>query len=441
MLSPGLQLNGRYQLIQQLGKGGFGETWEILVDGQVKVLKILIKNFPKAIELFQREAQVLSQLDHPGIPKVDANSYFSCVVDGMSKPIHGYVMGKIQGINLEQWMKARGGQPISQLQLLNWLANLTKILQYLHQHNFLHRDFKPANIMLKDDDSLVLIDFGGVKDAAETYLQNQLGDITGTKIATRGYTPTEQMNGQAVVQSDFFSLGRTCVYLLTGEDPSKISSVSGKLIWQSNSLSLQPDLVDFIDELMAPFPEQRPQTSQEILAHIPLIQRIVKNTARASSKEQLSHWKKLTSYVYTPSPISIGKRLRIGGLSSVAISVLLLGLRLTGVLQPLEMKTYDTFLRMRPLEQPDDRLTIITIDENDLRFQDELGFSRQDEGQSIAYDGALQRLVHTLEKYQPRAIGLDVYLNRISRQESKELIQPLKTPEKLITVCETGDTP
>ncbi|MEM7062642.1 MAG: CHASE2 domain-containing protein [Cyanobacteria bacterium P01_B01_bin.77] len=441
MLSPSLQLNGRYQLTQRLGEGGFGETWEILVDGQIKVLKILVKNFPKAIELFQREAQVLSQLDHPGIPKVDAESYFSYVVDGMSKPIHGYVMEKIEGIDLEQWMKDRGEQPISQLQLLNWLTELTKILQYLHQHNFLHRDIKPANIMLKNDGTLVLIDFGGVKDAAETYLQNQLGDVTGTRIATRGYTPTEQMDGQAVAQSDFFALGRTCVYLLTGKEPSRFSSVFGKLVWKSNSLSLQSELVDFIDELMAPFPDQRPQTAQEILDKLSLIQRIIEHAIRVSSEEQPTKIENLIGYIYTPSSVPVSKRLRIGSLSSIAISALVLGLRFVGVLQPLEMKAYDIFLRLRPLEQPDERLAVITINDDDLRFQDELGFSRQGEWQSIAYDGALQKLIHTLEEYQPRAIGLDIYLDEMNEQESKELVQPLRNPEKLTTVCKVGNNP
>ena len=442
MLYPGLQLNGQYQLIRQLGQGGFGQTWEVLLeDSQIKVLKVLIEDFPKAIELFQREAQVLSKLKHPGVPKVDENSYFSCVVDGMPNPVHGYVMEKIPGVTLNQWMEARNHQPVSQLTLLNWLKQLAGILQYVHQRNFFHRDIKPSNIMLKDDETLTLIDFGGVKDAAETYLQNQLGDITGTRIASQGYTPTEQMDGHAVAQSDFFALGRTCVYLLTGQVPTKFPSASGKLIWQFPPSVLQPELVDFIDDLMALLPEQRPKTAQKILEQLSLIQRIIENAEKIYSEEQPTKLEKLSGYIYAPSSISIGKRLRIGSLSSVAISALLLGLRFAGVLQPLEMKAYDTFLRLRPLEQPDERLTIITIDDEDLQFQDELGFSRQDKGQSIAYDGVLQKLVHTLEKYQPRAIGLDIYLNRVSDQESEALIQPLKKPERLTTVCEVGNSP
>ncbi|NEQ49750.1 MAG: CHASE2 domain-containing protein [Leptolyngbya sp. SIO3F4] len=437
MLTPGSRLNGQYQLIRQLGQGGFGETWEILVNGQTKVLKILLEDFPKAVELFQREAHVLSQLDHPGIPKADANSYFCCDVDGQSSPIHGYIMEKVSGVTLSQWMKAQNYQPVSPLKTLIWLTQLTQILNYLHQYGFLHRDIKPSNIMLKEDDTLVLIDFGGVKAAAATHLQNHLGDLTGTRIASQGYTPTEQMEGQAVAQSDFFALGRTCVYLLTGKHPSEFSSILGKLIWQESSSTLQPELVAFIEELMAPFPSQRPQNTQVILDQLPLIQRVVKQSEKPPT-EQLSVFQRISNYCYQPSTIPISKRLRIAGLSSLLTSTVLLSLRFVGALQPLELGTYDAFFRLRPLEAPDERLVLVTISDADLRFQDKQGFSRRNAEQSIAYDEALEQLINTLSTYQPRAIGLDIYLDWMETEDSKALIQSLQSPDKLITACQAG---
>ena len=434
MLQPGLQLNDRYQLIRQLGQGGFGETWEIQIDGQTKVLKILLEDFPKAVELFQREAQVLSQFEHPGIPKADANSYFCCAVEGQRNPIHGYVMAKVPGVTLSQWMKARNFQPVSPLQTLNWLEQLTQILHYLHQYGFLHRDIKPSNIMLKNDGTLVLIDFGGVKEAAATHLQNRLGDLTGTHIASHGYTPREQMEGQAVAQSDFFALGRTCVYLLTGKHPTKFSYILDKLIWHEPSSRLSPEFVAFIEELMAPLPSQRPQNTQAILKQLPLIERVVEQAAKAPT-EQLSLLQRIRDYCYQPSAIEVPKRLRIAGLSSLLTAATLLSLRFVGALQPLELGTYDLFLRLSPLEAPDSRLVLITISDTDLRFQEEQGFSLQNEEQSIAYDGALEQLINTLSSYQPRAIGLDIYLDAVGEEESKVLLAKLQSPKKLITVC------
>ncbi len=438
MLKPGSQLNGQYQLIRQLGQGGFGETWEILVNGQTKVLKILLEDFPKAVELFQREAQVLSQLDHPGIPKADDNSYFCCDVDDQSNPIHGYVMEKIPGVTLSQWMKAQNYQPVSPLKTLAWLTQLTQILHYLHQYGFLHRDIKPSNIMLNEDGTLVLIDFGGIKAAAATHLQNHLGDLTGTRIASQGYTPTEQMEGQAVAQSDFFALGRTCVYLLTGKNPSEFSSILGKLIWQDSASMLPPELVAFIEELMAPFASQRPQNTQVILDQLPLIQRVVKQSEKPLT-EQLSVFQRISNYCYQPSTIPISKRLRIAGLSGLLTSAVLLSLRFVGALQPLELSAYDVLFRLRPLEAPDERLVLVTISDADLRFQEKQGFSRRNEEQSIAYDGALEQLINTLSAYQPRAIGLDIYLDWMETEDSEAMLQTLQSPEKLITACQAGE--
>ncbi|NEQ48395.1 MAG: CHASE2 domain-containing protein [Leptolyngbya sp. SIOISBB] len=438
MLEPGLQLNGQYQLIQQLGQGGFGQTWEIHANGTVKVLKVLLEDFPKAVELFQREAEVLSQLNHPGIPKAEANSYFCYSPEDSSEPLYGYVMEKISGMPLNQWMKLRDRQPISQFEAIDWLTQLTQILHYLHQHGLLHRDIKPANIMLADDGHLVLIDFGGVKAAAATYLQNQLGDVTGTRIASQGYTPTEQIEGQPTPQSDFFALGRTFIFLLTGKQPSEFASSSGKLNWQMSAPYVQPEFAAFLEELIAPFPEQRPQTAEEILEQLTLLRRVIeqnkqKNYRSANLGNLVAH------YVYQPSTIPIAKRIRIGLFSGMVVSIGLVVLRFLGGLQPLELRAYDAFLRLRPLESPDDRIVVVTISDDDRQFQIEQGYFLRNEEQSIAYDGALQNLLRILEKHQPRAIGLDLYLDWMTEQESQNFLQSLDKPERLVTVCLAAD--
>ncbi|NET62449.1 MAG: serine/threonine protein kinase [Symploca sp. SIO2E6] len=181
------------------GKGGFGRTYEVSQGNTTKVLKVLINNQPKAIDLFQQEARVLRQLNHPGIPKGDR--YFTFLPRNSQQPLHCLVMEKIEGLDLEEYQKQRQYHPLDQQSALKWLLQLAKILEVVHQQRFFHRDIKPSNIILKPDGQLVLIDFGTVREITATYLGKQpSGQVT--KIASAGYTPPEQLNYQAVPQSD-----------------------------------------------------------------------------------------------------------------------------------------------------------------------------------------------------------------------------------------------
>ncbi|NER25509.1 MAG: SUMF1/EgtB/PvdO family nonheme iron enzyme [Symploca sp. SIO1C2] len=143
-----LLLAGRYRVSQLLsGKGGFGRTYEVSQGSTTKVLKVLINHEPKAIELFQQEARVLQQLNHPGIPRGDR--YFTFTPRDSQQPLHCLVMEKIEGLDLEEYQKQRQNQVIAQDLALEWLIQLTQILDEVHQQQFFHRDIKPSNIILK----------------------------------------------------------------------------------------------------------------------------------------------------------------------------------------------------------------------------------------------------------------------------------------------------
>lgn len=262
-----LLLEGRYRVIKQLGGGGFGKTFEIDDQGKCKVVKVLLKNHPKAVSLFKQEAKVLSQLNHPGIPKVDPDGYFTYLPKGSEEALHCLVMEKIEGQNLQDWMKERKKEPISQELALAWLKELTEILEQVHNLQYFHRDIKPQNIMRKPNGQLVLIDFGTAREVTDTFMIkiNEGQNVTG--IVSPGYTPPEQTNGKAVPQSDFFALGRTFIYLLTGKPPTAYpeNPRTGKLLWRKGAPNLSEQFAVTIDYLMAPFPGNRPQTPQEIL--------------------------------------------------------------------------------------------------------------------------------------------------------------------------------
>ncbi|MEW6492250.1 MAG: bifunctional serine/threonine-protein kinase/formylglycine-generating enzyme family protein [Cyanobacteriota bacterium] len=151
-----LLLEGRYRVTRQLGAGGFGRTYEVNDRNTPKVLKVLIKNDAKYVELFQREAEVLSKLNHPGIPQVEAEGYFTVFPRNSTEPLHCLVMERIEGMNLEEYLQQRGNRPINQKLALQWLTELATVLDVVHSQNFFHRDIKPSNIMLKPDGNLAL---------------------------------------------------------------------------------------------------------------------------------------------------------------------------------------------------------------------------------------------------------------------------------------------
>ena len=270
-----LLLQGRYRVMRLLSdKSGFGKIYEAYEASTPKILKVLkedLNSDAKAVELFKQEAVALGQLNHPGIPKVDGYFPFQ-TRSGIS--LHCIVMEKIDGSNLEQWLQQQENRPISQAQAIAWLKQLAVILKLVHDKHYLHRDIKPSNIMLRPDGQLVLIDFGTAREVTRTYLA-KLGAGHGiTAIVSSGYTAPEQMSGDAVTQSDFFALGRTFVFLLTGRHPNTMYDPQNDVLnWRNHTSGISPNLLNFIDELMARRISDRPANAQEILQRLEDIDR------------------------------------------------------------------------------------------------------------------------------------------------------------------------
>jgi serine/threonine protein kinase len=284
-------LEGRYRTIKLLGQGGFGKTYQVndIHSHNPRVLKVLINNQPKAVELFQREAEVLRMLEHPGIPKVEKDDYFIYFSRASQQPLHCLVMEKIEGMDLYEYMQKRENRPIKEKLAVQWLKEIVNILQLVHDKNFFHRDIKPPNIMLRATGRLALIDFGAVREATQTYyFAHQQGNVTG--LISIGYTPGEQMNGQALPQSDFFALGRTFVFLLTGKeplDPAIYNSYNDTMHWRDVVPDISPKFADLIDRMMERLPSQRPTDTRDILQTLAEIEQAV-NPARVSSPPSLN---------------------------------------------------------------------------------------------------------------------------------------------------------
>lgn len=310
----GLVLNSRYRVQRDLtGKeaiqSGFGRIYEILEGSQPKILKVLQYRWnddAKAVELFKKEADVLRQLNSSGIPKIDG--YFQHQTKARM-PLHCIVMEKIDGDTLEQWLQKNRNQPISDKLAIAWLEEIVNILALVHSQNYFHRDLKPANIMLRRTGELVLIDFGTAREMTASYLAKlNRAEITG--IVSKGFTPSEQMYGEAVMQSDFFALGRTFAQLLTGKHPMDMYvAAKDEFIWRKYTQDCTPEFLDLIDKMMAKLAKDRHQDTSELLRDIKKVRKIVE--------------KRKTKVKVNPNP-STGMRRRdvlllLGGSSALAV--------------------------------------------------------------------------------------------------------------------------
>lgn len=272
--STPLLIKNRYRLISPLRPLSVANQTEVFevedlgveaVKGaRYKILKVLKKNEPTLVRLFKQEVKALSNLNHPGLPRINlGDGYFTIALPNKANPLHCIVMDKIEGDDLLRWLEKQG--PISQQEALQWLIEMLKILVYLHQNKYFHRDIKPSNIIRRPNGQLVLIDFGTVRDMTVTYLVKKPTKEEVTCFWSPGYTPEEAISGKAVPQSDFYALGRTLVHLLTGKSPLELLHESEKLNWRESAPQVSQPLADWIDYLMAASPLQRPTSASFIL--------------------------------------------------------------------------------------------------------------------------------------------------------------------------------
>ncbi|MBW4650286.1 MAG: GUN4 domain-containing protein [Kastovskya adunca ATA6-11-RM4] len=268
-----LLLKNRYRVIKPLGSGGFGRTY-LAEDTDCLNALCVVKQFSPspdiqsapvtlqtAIRLFNQEALRLFELgEHPQIPRLLA--HFE-----QNKQLY-LVQEWIDGQNLRQELAMAGA--FSEKKIRSDLDNLLPVLQFIHDRGVIHRDIKPDNIMRRrGDGKLMLIDFGVSKQSTVTAMST-----AGTMVGTAGYTPMEQMLGKAYPASDLYSLGVTCICLLTNRFPKQDGSdgiydpMSGRWFWQEHlpvGITVNPTLAGVLDKLVEHFPKDRYQSAAEVM--------------------------------------------------------------------------------------------------------------------------------------------------------------------------------
>ncbi len=270
-----LVLSGKYIPIEQLGSGAFGVTF-ISIDLNIKGRRCIVKQLrpttvlkhdqiSKIKVLFEREAQSLDLLSE--IPKIPTLFDYFIVKDtdpstNIEQELYYLVQQYIDGEDLA--VPIGRGERYSSAQIVTFLHQILPVLEAVHDRGAIHRDIKPANVMKSSNGDIYLIDFGAVKQ-----VMNGLPTQQSIVIGTDGYASPEQMMGGAVSPaSDLYSLGASCMSLMTGKNPKDEEFRDLLANWRSSVEDIDPHLGDILMRMTSPRAQDRYQSAGEILADL-----------------------------------------------------------------------------------------------------------------------------------------------------------------------------
>jgi serine/threonine protein kinase len=253
-------LNQRYRAIKLIGQGGFGRTFLAIDEHKPSKPTCVIKQFlpqndnAKATQLFEQEAVRLDDLGtHPQIPELYAH---------FSQDQRQYLIQQfIEGENLSQKLTRTG--VFHEIEIMLLLQSILPLLDFIHSHNIIHRDIKPDNIIQTPDNELFLVDFGAAKYANMNNMNK-----TGTSIGTPEFIAPEQTRGKAIFASDLYSLGVTCIYLMTNISPFDLYDINeDRWIWADYLVDnpVSEHLQNILNKLIENTPKKRYQSAQEVL--------------------------------------------------------------------------------------------------------------------------------------------------------------------------------
>lgn len=257
-----------HRFIKELGAGGTSRVYlaESEKAREIVVLKVLTHNpdtadSPEGYDRFLQEYQLLSQVRHPNVVKIHD---FGVADDHAFIVMEYFPAGDL---------RKRMSQPISVTQALGYVEQIARALSAVHGVGILHRDLKPGNIMLRDDGSLALIDFGVAKQLSRNTDITAAGAIFGTPY----YMSPEQGHGEPVDErSDLYSLGIMFFELLTNKRPYSSDSVMNVIYMHRHSpLPSLPRELSWIEStvhrMIAKEPPQRFQSAAEVVAALGLL--------------------------------------------------------------------------------------------------------------------------------------------------------------------------
>ncbi|TXT47650.1 MAG: protein kinase family protein [Spirochaetes bacterium] len=251
-----------YTLVEELGRGLSASTWRASMpvdsdavataDAVLKILDFTSTTSWNTVDVFRREAEALRHLSHPAIPR-----YIESFEDeGEGRLRFVIAMEHIQGKNLASLVGS--GKKLTEKEIEGIFAQLCDILAYLGSLRppIVHRDINPRNIILRDDGSIVLVDFSGVQDAIRSALFPGA-----TLVGTAGYIPLEQVGGKASHRSDLYGAAATIVFLLTGRNPAELPTRNLKLDL-GNLMDISPRIEPILASWLEPDVSMRTLTAE-----------------------------------------------------------------------------------------------------------------------------------------------------------------------------------
>lgn len=258
MAGKGNIIDNKYEILKEIGHGGMSVVYlamDLRLNKQWAVKEIEKrsndKNNQVVVQSLLVEAEMMKKLDHPALPRIVD------IIDS-GRTIY-VVMDYIEGESLDRILEQNGAQP--QELVIDWAKQLCDVLRYLHSQNppIIYRDMKPANVMLKPEGNLKVIDFG----IAREYKEHNLKDTV--NLGTRGYAAPEQFGGmgQTDARTDIYCLGATLYHLVTGQSPGE-PPYEIKPIRQWNP-TLSSGLEAIINKCTQANPDDRYQTCDELM--------------------------------------------------------------------------------------------------------------------------------------------------------------------------------
>lgn len=456
-LCADLVLENRYTLIRQLGKGGFATVWEVAdlqANGDRKAIKVCNGHRLEQVNQLRLEFCNLEEVQShwQGDRRIVRVENFYPQVQpqaGDRIPLHFFVMERVDGKTLRELISELAKdethkQPIdppakrpikivklieqslkqslirrlfyrypplrshlSYVQIAHLLEQLAEVLHYLHsEHNYILRDLNPNNIMVTQKGEIKLIDFGAVRKL-DRQDQKQYSNYVSafdqksvTRVVTYGYAAPEQKDGQAHFRSDFYSLGQTMLFALTGRDADKVAEL--RLNWRSQ---VPIELVEFIDKATNADPLKRHADAGKLLDEAQQIGRSLRHQfGKGAPMQQLA------------------KMLGIAAIATFST----IGMRATGIWQAWEFAAYDQMLRMRPSLANPHKITVVAIQPDDAKWMGERDVSNQN----------LARAIANLLPHQPKAIGIAIARDQSGQNRLGDMQKLLQEHEHIFGSCE-----
>lgn len=443
----GTLLNDRYKIIRSLGSGGFGQTYLAEDIRLPSSPRCVVKQFQPASQdsrflavarrLFLNEVETLRRLgSHDRIPTLlddfEENQQFFLVQE------------YIEGRSLSEELAGKSKLP--EPDVIALIRDVLEVLEFVHSHNVIHRDIKPGNLMRRQRDGrIVLIDFGAVKEIQTqlTAIEPGLTNLT-VGIGTQGYGASEQLMGKPRYSSDVYALGMTAIQALTGIHPSQLPTHpdTAEVIWR-NQAQVSPWLAGILDRMVryhfgyryqsaTDVLQALDQTTEELVTEAPIDESLVTTALFPEYPDPVVEDSLEPPIVVPPRWHRAVLATLVVGVASTFMTGLVVGLRELSWLQPLELTVYDRMVQFAPDPGMDSRLLVVGITETDIQTLRQFPIA----------DRTVAQLLRTLQRYQPRTIGVDLLRDIPQPPGTPELLTALQSPNVIaITNLGTAESP